>query len=80
VRSSSIVLVLVLVLAIDSWLPAPRKIEDDDEDDYEHDKDESRQAPQLGAILPARLGFDRARDPRYNCSALRPFLKTGYGP
>jgi len=43
VRASSIV--LVLVLAIDSWLPAPRKIEDDDEDDYEHDKDESRQAP-----------------------------------
>jgi hypothetical protein len=45
VRSSSIVLVLVLVLVIDSWLPAPRKIEDDDEDDYEHDKGESRQAP-----------------------------------
>jgi hypothetical protein len=45
VRSSSIVLVLVLVLVIDSWLSAPRKIEDDDEDDYEHDKGESRQAP-----------------------------------
>ena len=45
VRASSIVLVLVLVLVIDSWLPAPRKIEDDDEDEYEDDKGEFRQEP-----------------------------------